>query len=104
MELFNTSFSNPFFIITLILFTITSSITVFDKRMIQAHRSGEMKSNEMLPSWVGIIGWIHWILGAILILINWKYALIIFVGKFVLSVLPVLEILGNFIMSPFKRK
>ena len=91
MELFNTPFSNPYFIITFILFTITSSITVFDKRLIQEHRRREVNANEMLPSWVGIIGWIHWILGAILILLNWKYAVLIFVAKFVLSVLPVLR-------------
>lgn len=96
---------SPSLIILTVLFAITSSITVFDKRLIQAKRDGTLPPDEpMLPSWVGLIGWGHWILFLALLILNWKYALALFVIKFVLSVLPVLETVGNILMRPFRLK
>ncbi|MGB2762678.1 MAG: hypothetical protein WBC21_04060 [Minisyncoccales bacterium] len=93
------------FIILTIIFIITSSIVTFDKRLIQAKRSGTLPPDEpMLPSWVGIIGWIHWGLALALLIIDWKYAIIVFIAMFLLAVLPVLEIIGNMLMSPFKQR
>ncbi len=58
----------------------------------------------MLPSWVGIFGFLQWAIFIALFILNWKYALIIFVVKFILKVLPVLETIGNILMSPFLPK
>lgn len=105
MELFNTPTNSPILILLTILFAITSSITTFDKRLIQAMRAGNLPKDEpMLPTWVGIIAWLHWALALSLIFLNWKYALVVFVIKFVLEVLPVLEVVGNMLMSPFRPK
>ena len=93
------------FVILTIAFVITSSITTFDKRLIQAKRDGVLPPDEpLLPSWAGLIGWIHWGLALSLLIINWKYAIIIFIIMFILAVLPVLEIIGNILMSPFKQR
>jgi len=93
------------FAILTIAFVITSSITTFDKRLIQARRDGTLPPDEpSLPSWVGLIGWIHWGLALALLIINWKYAIIVFIVMFVLAVLPVLETIGNILMSPFKQR
>ena len=93
------------FIILTIAFVITSSITTFDKRLIQARRDGTLPTDEsLLPSWVGLIGWIHWGLALALLIINWKYAIIVFIVMFVLAVLPVLETIGNILMSSFKQR
>lgn len=93
------------FAILTIAFVITSSITTFDKRLIQARRDGTLPSDEpLLPSWVGLIGWIHWGLALALLIINWKYAIIVFIVMFVLAVLPVLETIGNILMSLFKQR
>lgn len=92
-------------IILTIAFVITSSITTFDKRLIQAKRGGTLPPGEpMLPSWVGLIGWIHWGLALALLMVNWKYAILVFIAMFVLAVLPVLETIGNLLMSPFKQR
>jgi len=93
------------FTILTITFVISSSITTFDKRLIQARRDGTLPPDEpLLPSWVGLIGWIHWGLALALLIINWKYAIIVFIVMFVLAVLPVLETIGNILMSPFKQR
>lgn len=44
-----------------------------------------------------------WAIFIALLYLNWKYALVLFAIKFVLKVLPVLEIIGNILMSPFKH-
>ena len=88
-----------------VLFAITSFITVFDKRLIQAKRSGVLPSDDpMLRPWVGIIAWLHWGLLLALVILNWKYAIVVYIAKFILSVLPVLEIAGNVMMRPFRPK
>jgi hypothetical protein len=103
--MFNTPIDSPLLITLTVLFAITSSITVFDKRMIQAKRSGSLPPDEpMLPSWVGIIAWIHWGLLLGLLILNWKYAIGVYIAKFILSVLPVLEIAGNVLMRPFRPR
>lgn len=86
-----------------IAFAVTSSMTTFDKRLIQARRNGSLPPDEpMLPGWVGLIVWIHWTLGLSLLFLNWRCALLIFFVKFALSVLPVLETMGNILMAPFR--
>jgi hypothetical protein len=105
IAIFETPICSPILIILTIIYFITSSITTFDKRLIQAVKSGAIPvDEEMLPSWVGIIVWFHWAIGLSILLLNWKYAIFVFIAKFVLSVLPVLEIVGNVLMAPFRTK
>jgi len=93
------------FIILTIAFAITSSITTFDKRLIQAKREGVLPSDQpMLPSWVSFIYWIHIGLIIAMFVLNWRYALVLIVIGFIFAVLPVWEMIGNIIMSPFKPK
>lgn len=104
IALFTTPTTSPVIIALTVLLFITSSITVFDKRLIQFKRSGKVPRDEsLLPNWVGAILFLHWIIFISLILLNWKYAIILFVIKYILSVLPVLETIGNVLMSPFKK-
>ena len=92
-------------IILTIAFAITSSITTFDKRLTQAKREGILPPDEpSLPSWVAFIFWIHIGLIIAILIMNWKYALIVLVIGFILEVLPVWETIGNILMSPFKPK
>lgn len=96
---------SPLMYTLLIVYFITSAITVFDTRLIQARKNGVLPATEsMLPSWVGIIAWLNWIVLISLFLLDWKIGICAFVVKFVLSVLPILEVIGNVIMSPFKSK
>ncbi|HOQ91397.1 MAG TPA: hypothetical protein PKV49_01025 [bacterium] len=97
--------SSPVVLVLTIGYLITSSITTFDIRMTQGRKNGTLPANEpMLPNWVAYIFWIDWIIIIALAFINWKFAIAIFIIRFILKVLPVLEILGNFLMAPFKKK
>ena len=89
-----------------IAFVITSSITVFDTQLNRAKRKGELPSNEPIcPSWVALIYWIEIGLALALLVINWRYAILVFIICFILgTVLPVLEIIGNILMRPFKSR
>jgi len=61
IELFNTPVSSWIIIVLTITYTVTSAITTFDIRLIQAKKSGALHPDEpMLPGWVGIIAWFHW--------------------------------------------
>lgn len=97
--------SSPLIALLTVVFAITSSITTFDKRMIQGKRNGTLPVNEpMLPSWVGVISWLHWIVMLVLLVLNWKYAIAVFIIGFILAVLPVWETIGNVLMRPFRPK
>jgi hypothetical protein len=100
VELFSTPSSSPILIGLTAAYGITSSITTFDKRVIQAIRAGAYPPDDPLPpKWVGLVLYVHWAIGVALVLLNWKFALIVFLAKFVLSVLPVLETVGNILMG-----
>ena len=91
-------------IILTVVYFILSAITTFDIRMIQARRDGTLPPDEqMLPDWAGVFVWINWVVFIVLLFLNWKYAILVFFIRFILKVLPVLEIIGNIIMSPFKK-
>jgi hypothetical protein len=92
-------------VILTVVFAITSSITTFDKRLIQARRSGEIPSDEpMLPSWVAFIFWLHYGIMIAILYLNWKYALLLFLVGFIFEVIPVWETIGNILMRPFRPK
>ena len=105
VSLLNTPINSPVLIGLTIAFAITASITTFDARLIQAKRVGNLSPDEpLLPAWTGLFGWLHWGLCLTILILNWKYALLVFIIQFVLSVLPVLETIGNVLMSPFRLR
>ena len=92
-------------IILTVLYFFVASITTFDIRMTQAKWQGTLPSDELtLPVWVGVFHWVEWAIFIVLLYLNWKYAFVLFAVKFVLKVLPVLETIGNILMSPFKPR
>jgi hypothetical protein len=104
VTLFATPITSPVVIILTIIYFFCESITTYDTRVIQAQRAGLSQDNEtMLPKWVGFFVFIGWGTFTALVLLNWKYAILIFIIKFILKVLPVLESIGKFIMMPFRR-
>lgn len=105
MNLLGVFVNPPISIILIIIFVISSSITTFDKRMIQARKAGTILSDEpMLPSWVAGVYWIHYGLMVLILILNWKYAIGLFIIGFIFEVLPVWEIIGNMLMRPFRPK
>jgi hypothetical protein len=84
---------------------ISYSITTLDKRIIQAKRSGALPPDHAnLPRWVIVFHVLDWVLLVAMLIINWKVALFVWVCFFILKVLPVLETIGNVLMTPFKSQ
>jgi len=96
---------SPLFIGLTVALFISSAITTFDKRLNQAKAQSELPAEQpTLPGWVSLLYWVNGALIVALLVLNWKYALIVVAVRFVFAVLPVLEIVGNVLMAPFKPK
>src|SRR3989338_6009736 len=101
----NISPSSPGVIIVTVVYFIIVAFTTFDMRLIQAKRAGDLFPDEpLLPQWTGIFVFIQWSLGIALLVMNWKYALSIFLIAFVLKVIPVLEFVGNILAAPLRPR
>jgi len=95
-------FTSPLYLILTVAYFLVASITTLDIRLMQAKSRGEDFGE--LPPWVGIFPFMQWGLFIALAILNWKIAIGLFVLKFVLKVLPVLELIGNVLMAPFAPK
>src|SRR5262245_48404327 len=84
---------------------LAASVDTFDTRLIQAKKAGDLPPDHpMLPEWTMLITFAMWGIFAVFLYLNWRYALTLFVIKFVLKVLPVLETIGNILMAPFRPR
>ena len=92
-------FTSPLYLTLTIAYFVVASITTLDIRLHQAKASGQ--DFGMLPPWVGIFPFMQWGLFIALFVLNWKIAIGLFILKFILKVLPVLETIGNILMAPF---
>lgn len=105
MNLFHTSPSSPTLITLTVVYFICAAITTFDTRIIQAKKNGYLAENEAhVPTWTGIFAIILWLTWLAMFLLNWWYALAMFMIKFVLKVIPVLENIGALLLIPIVGK
>jgi len=92
-----------------IAYLLAESITTYDTRLIQHHAKGFHTGVSMdaggrtLPTWVGFFVFLGWGLLILIVVLNWKYAIVLFIIKFILKVLPILETIGAVLMSPFLK-
>jgi len=101
----NIPITSPWTIAISIILFVSESVTTFDMRILQAKRRGDYPEGDHdLPGWVAWLYWLNWILKATLLILNWRYGLGVIVVLFILKVLPVLEVIGNVLMAPFKPK
>lgn len=103
MELFNTPISSPVLVSLTVIYALVASITTFNIRIEQAKRNKWLDPHkEHVPLWIGAISaFVMWGLWIFIFFLNWKYALLLFIIKFVLKVLPVLEYIGSYLIWPF---
>ena len=102
MELFTTPINSPIIIALTIIYFIAESISTFDTRIIQGKKRGLLPPDTpMLPEWTGVFALLVWGTWIFLFILNWAFAFILLVIKFVLKVLPILERIGGFIVSLF---
>lgn len=96
---------SPLLIGLTIALLISASIGILDTRRIQAKRDGYLPPDHPdLPWWVGMFTLIEWSLKILLLILNWRVGVMVWIALFVLKVLPVLEIVGNLLMAPFKSR
>ncbi len=92
-----------------LLYFIVTAIRTYDLRLIQAKEKGLNTDvaieaeGQSLPSWVGVIHWLGWIIFGTILFLNWKYAIVLFVLMFVLKVSPVMERFGAFLVGRFLK-
>jgi hypothetical protein len=99
---YNYPFWSPLYLSLVVVYFLVASVTTFDIRLTQAKSGGEDFGT--LPAWTGIFGWLQWGLFIVLAILNWRCAIWIFVVRFTLKVLPVLETVGNIVMAPFRSR
>lgn len=116
MNFFHTAIDTPVIISLTIIWLITSSIETFDMRLNQAEktpsitmreavRRSEVKNHTPISKAItNIIAISNWILILIIFLLNPLYAVAIFIIRFILKVLPVLETIGGWVMKPIMKK
>ncbi len=109
-DILNAPLNSPLILALSVAYLIVASIRAYDVRLIQAKEKGfysgvaQRAEGRSLPQWVTAIYWLGWIILLALLILNWPYALALYVALFVLRVLPVLERLGWLLMSSFLRK
>lgn len=95
----------PLLIFLTMAYFFVCAVTTYDIRIIQWKRSGELPPDSPeLPEWIAIFAWLQWGIFGTLLYLNWKYAIFLFIAKFILKVLPVLEIIGAILTLPIKKK
>ena len=101
MQLFTTPINSPLLIALTIVYALCAAITTFDTRIIQAKRHHYLAPDDAyVPEWTGLFAILLWATWLAIFLLNWWYAPLLFVIKFVLKVLPVLENIGAFLLLP----
>lgn len=91
-------------VLLIIIYFLLASITTFDMRLTQAKMVGELSDDIALPKWVALLYWFEWGVLVVMFYLNWKQAILIWVLQYLLKILPVLEVIGNILMSPFRKK
>lgn len=96
--------STPILIPT-ICFFVLGAITTFDTDLNRAIRRGEVPNDEPpLPAWVATLYWIYYGILVALLILNWKFGLLVFGIKLVLGYFDILTLVGNVMMAPFKPR
>jgi len=88
-----------------IAYLVTSAITGFDSNTIRGIRRGDLPpTTPPLQNWIGFLYYLHWGLLIALAVFDWKFAILVFLFKAMLSFLGVLQIIGGVMMIPFMRR
>lgn len=90
---------SPVILVISAIFFITASITTLDKKAMQARWSGAFGDKRpVLMVWVLAFVFIEKTAIITLFVLNWRYALMLYVLVFLLALSPVLETIGSIIL------
>lgn len=103
-DILHAPLDSPVLFIISIAYLLIESICTYDTRIMQgflrnAHSDVfERAEMRMLPRWVAHFVYLGWLLLIVIAILNWKYAIALYVVKFILKVMPVLELVGEQLM------
>ena len=104
IEFFRTSVSSPILVSLTVVYFLSEAISTFDTRIIQAKKAGYLEQSYKVPDWTGVFAILSWIIFLAILLLNPIYAVIMFIVKFILKVLPILENIGAILLIPIVGK
>lgn len=110
IDIFRAPIDSTLILVLSVLYLLVQAIRIYDVRLIQIKKKGfesgvaTRAEGRMLPKWVGLIHWAGWAIFIVLLILNWKYTIVLYVFIFALEVMPILENLGEFMMRPFLRE
>ncbi len=92
-------------ILLVILFFLSLSIILFDLDLAKAKKFGDIPTNEPnLPKWTLLFYWIGIGTWIAILFINWKVAFLGVIIYYASAFIPLPQMIGNVLMSPFKSK
>ena len=82
-----------------------SAVAKADSNILRGIRTGDLPATiPRPPLWIGLLIYLQWGLLIALVVFDWKFAILVFLFKFILSFFGVLEILGSILLIPFLRR
>jgi len=87
-------------IILNILFYLSLSVALFDLD----YTRSKLPDEPEIPKWVGLIDAVCIISWIAILFTNWKFAILGIVIYYLSVSIPLPQIIGNFLMNPFKPK
>ena len=99
---FNTPFNSAILIVFVIAYNIVAAVNNYDIRMVKDKKKNIFPSDtKNFPNWIRYMRWLEPLIFFIMLLMNWKCALIAWIIKAILQVLLILELIGYIILYPF---
>lgn len=83
-----------------VLFYISLCIVLFDLD----YNKTKLPEEPDVPKWVNFVYWIEIITWVWILFIDWRFAVLGIVIYYLSGIIPLPQIIGNFLMSPFKSK
>jgi hypothetical protein len=105
IQLFTTPMNSEVLIGLTIFYVVCEAISIFDTRIIQAKKAGFLRPDvSPVPEWTGWFAILGWLTLIGLVLLNWKFTIMVYIITFFLKVVPVLENIGALILLPVVGK
>lgn len=104
MSWFNISFNSTIFIVLMTAYNAVAAINN-DIRLLRNKKNDTTSpAPNTLPRWTRYMRWTEPAIFFIMLVLNWKFALIAWVTKAILQALLVLELIGYIILYPFNLR
>ncbi len=108
-DILSAPLNSPSILVLSVAYGIAWSVRIYDTRLSQVKTRGLYSGvairagGRSLPDWVAVFGMTGWVILIVLVVLNWRWAIVLYVILFILRVMPVLEWFGGILMTPFLK-